>query len=117
MTLEVPMQLAALCLVPYAAAAQRLMEVTWRTCAIVVSQNGVVRTVFPSFSFLMACAGRPGSRSACWSAACAWSLVDERRRRADRAPTRLGRGRLRHVGFLAAGRVGLNVWFGAPNTL
>ena len=71
MTLEVPMQLATSCAVPYAAAAQRLMEVTWRTCAIVISQHGVVRTVWPSLSFLIACAGRmwPGERVSCGSLA------------------------------------------------
>lgn len=58
MTLDVPMRLAAVCGVPWSASALRLTEVTWRVCAIVISENGVMRTIWPSLPFLLLCAGR-----------------------------------------------------------
>lgn len=64
MTLDVPLQLATLCGVPWAAAALRLTEVSWRVCAVVVSHRGVMRGVWPSLPFLMLCAGRIWSEDA-----------------------------------------------------
>jgi Zn-dependent peptidase ImmA (M78 family) len=58
MTLDVPLELATLCRVPFPAAAQRLIEVSWRVCAVIVSQHGMMRSVWPSLPFLMLCAGR-----------------------------------------------------------
>lgn len=57
MTLDVVSQLATQCEVPWAASAQRLMKATWRVCAVVVSQHGEMRGVFPSLPFLMLYAG------------------------------------------------------------
>jgi hypothetical protein len=58
MTLDVVWRLADLCGVPWGASAMRLMEVTWRTCAIVVSVAGEIRGIWPSLPFLMLCSGR-----------------------------------------------------------
>lgn len=58
MTLDAPLQLALLCGVPWSAAAQRLTEVSWRVCAVVISQHGVMRGIWPSLPFLMLFAGR-----------------------------------------------------------
>ena len=58
MTLWAPTQLAMQCDVPWGRAAQRLMEVTWRTCAVVISIEGVIRVIWPSLAFLALCAGR-----------------------------------------------------------
>jgi hypothetical protein len=58
MTLAVPTAIAEVCGVPWVASAMRLTEVTWRVCAVVVSQHGVMRGVLPSLPFLMLCAGR-----------------------------------------------------------
>jgi Zn-dependent peptidase ImmA (M78 family) len=69
MTLDVPAMLAAACDVPWAACAGRLMQVTWRVCAILVSQHGVNLGGWQSLLFAMLFAGkiyrddplRPGS--------------------------------------------------------
>jgi Zn-dependent peptidase ImmA (M78 family) len=58
MTLDAPEQLAELCCAPWLASAMRITEVTWRVCALVVSQHGVIRWISPSLPFLMLCAGR-----------------------------------------------------------
>ncbi|MGH2907620.1 MAG: ImmA/IrrE family metallo-endopeptidase, partial [Solirubrobacterales bacterium] len=58
MTLDAPLRLADLCDVPLAASALRLTEVSWRTCAIVVSIKGVMLGVWPSLTFLCRNAGR-----------------------------------------------------------
>ncbi len=58
MTLAVPSALAEVCGVPWVASALRLTEVTWRVCAAVVSEHGVMRGVLPSLPFLMLFAGR-----------------------------------------------------------
>src|SRR5215813_5162414 len=47
MTLDVPLRLADLCGVPLAAAARRVIEVTWRVCAVVMSHKGVMKVVWP----------------------------------------------------------------------
>src|SRR5215470_2573907 len=58
MTLDAPSQLATLCGVPWAKSAQRLMEVSWRTCAVVISHRYQMVGVWPSLPFLLLCAGR-----------------------------------------------------------
>lgn len=58
MTLDVVWWLAELCRVPWAASAMHLAAVTWRTCAVIVSQGGVIRGIWPSLPFLMLCGGR-----------------------------------------------------------
>jgi Zn-dependent peptidase ImmA (M78 family) len=58
MTLDVAWRLAAMCGVPWAAAARRLIEVTWRTCAVVMSVQGEILGFMPSLPFLMLCGHR-----------------------------------------------------------
>jgi Zn-dependent peptidase ImmA (M78 family) len=58
MTLDVPAQLAAICGVPWAAAAARLTEVTWRVCGAIVSQHGMIRGGWLSLPFMMLFPGR-----------------------------------------------------------
>jgi hypothetical protein len=52
MTLEAPMQLARRRRVPICAAAFRITEVSWRICALVVSEGGRIRMASPSFRWL-----------------------------------------------------------------
>ncbi len=64
MTLDVPMQLAAICGVPWLASALRIVESSWRVCALVFSQHGRIQWIAPSLPCLMLCgdrlrAGRP----------------------------------------------------------
>jgi Zn-dependent peptidase ImmA (M78 family) len=58
MTLHVPSVLATVCGIPWAASAARLMQVTWRVCAVIVSQHGVIHGGWLSLPFAMLCAGR-----------------------------------------------------------
>lgn len=58
MTLDVVWRLADLCGAPWGASAMRLTDVTWRTCAIVVSVAGEIRGIWPSLPFLILYPGR-----------------------------------------------------------
>jgi hypothetical protein len=58
MTFDVVGRLAELCAAPWWVSAIHLTQVTWRVCAIIVSQGGVISSVWPSLPFLMLCGGR-----------------------------------------------------------
>ena len=58
MTLGPSWQLATLCGVPWAQCVQRLVEVSWRTCAIIISCRGSIVRIWPSLPFIYLCAGR-----------------------------------------------------------
>ncbi|HEU4733432.1 MAG TPA: ImmA/IrrE family metallo-endopeptidase [Kofleriaceae bacterium] len=64
MTLDVPMQLAETCRVPWTASAVRIIETSWRVCAFAISEGGELRVAAPSLPFAWLCgrrfwAGRP----------------------------------------------------------
>jgi hypothetical protein len=69
MTFDVPMQLADTCGVPWIPSALRIIESSWRACALAFSQHGRIRWASPSLPFAMLCgrrfcAGRPVGRGA-----------------------------------------------------
>jgi hypothetical protein len=69
MTIDVPMQLADTCGVPWVPSALRIIESSWRVCALAFSQHGRIRWVSPSLPFAMLCGrrfggGRPVGRGA-----------------------------------------------------
>jgi hypothetical protein len=58
MTIDVPMELAETCGVPWTAAALRIMESSWRVCALAFSQHGQIQWVSPSLPFALLCGRR-----------------------------------------------------------
>lgn len=58
MTVEIPMQLAETCSVPWDRAALRITETSWQVCAVVFSEHGRIRWIGPSLPFAMLCGNR-----------------------------------------------------------
>ena len=58
MTIEIPMQLAETCGVPWESAAMRITETSWQVCALVFSEHGRIKWIAPSLPFVMLCGNR-----------------------------------------------------------